>query len=322
MPADLCVLAFDGAHLASIGIFLDAFDLVRARVAKLFGQRDLIEMETQTRLVGPAGLPFHIAGKTLFRLDGGLPSAPSRLVHIPDFTSAMNDQESTSRGADEVVRWIAAQHSAGAIISATGRAIFLVAQAGIIDRCTVPLSGSTATAFRARYPHIRVDRHLPLIDHGSIVLSRGMAHEQRLMVHLVTRLMSPTMAGALAQQWGLESEGEEGLSDDPLIAAAQVWIGERYTGTPRITELAHFLAVSQQTLTRRFKAQLDLTPRDYIQLLRVRAAQSQLRQTDRSVAQIAMLVGYDDQRSFREAFRARTGMSASHYRRRTRRAGE
>lgn len=320
MPADLCVLGFDGAHLASIGIFLDAFDLVRARVSKLFGQRDLIAMETQSRLVGPAGVPFRVAGTTLLRPDGGLPAAPSRLVHIPDFTGAPDDYATEFRGANEVVHWIAAQHAGGAIISATGRAISLVAQAGILDRNRVPLSGSAATAFRARYPQVEVDRRLPLIDHGSIVLSRGLAHEQRLMVHLITRLMSPTIAGALAQQWGLESEGEEGLSDDPLTAAAQVWIGERYTGIARITELADFLAVSQQTLTRRFKAHLGLTPRDYVQVLRVSAAQSQLRQTDRSIAQIAMLVGYDDQRSFRDVFRARTGMSASHYRRQTRTA--
>lgn len=318
MPADLCVVGFDGARLASIGIFLDAFDLVRARVSKLFEKRDLIEMETRSRLVSPGGLPFHVAGTTTLRPDGGLPVEVTRLVHIPDFAGELDGRDPGFHGADELVRWISAQHSGGAIISATGPAIFLLAQAGILGRRPVPLSGSAATAFRARYPHVRVDRRLPLIDHGSIVLSRGLAHEQRLMVHIVTRLMSPTMGGALAQQWGLESEGEDGLSDDPLVAAAQVWMGERYTAAPRITELADFLAVSQQTLTRRFRAKLGLTPRDYVQLLRVRAAQSQLRQTDRSVAQIAMLVGYEDQRSFREAFRARTGMSASHYRRKSR----
>lgn len=314
MPADLSVLGFDGAHLSSIGMFLDAFGLVRDQVAALFGHRTGVGMATQCQLVAPGGLPIKVAGAIELRPGSGLPAATQQLVHVPHVPRAPFADEPAFRGADEIARWIAAQHAGGAIVSGSGGAIFLLAQAGILGRRVVPLSGNLAAAFAARFPHIPIDRRSSLVDHGDLVLARGPASEQGLLVHLVTRLMSPTVAGALAQCWGMEGESEEGLSNDPLIAAAQVWLGERYTTNPRIADLADHLAVGQHTLLRRFRAKLGLTPRDYLQTLRIHAAQAQLRRTNRPIAQIAVMVGYDDQRSFREAFRARTGVSPRVYR--------
>lgn len=313
MPADIAVIGFEGARLASIGLFLDAFELVRQRVAAMFEARDTVGMATRVRLLTPGGGAVRLAGGRRLSADGGLDDAIHGLIHVPDFDGEQ-DMIAGDTEMSRIVAWLGHQHRSGAVLTATGRGVFLLAEAGVLDQGPIALSPVLAPAFHRRYPGVRIDRRAPMVDRGMIVTTRGLATELRMIAHLVERLMSPPMAGSFAEAAALERSEGDGLSDDPLVAAAQVWLGEHYASGARIAALAEQLAVSQQTLIRRFRAKLGTTPRDYVQMLRIRSAQTQLRQTGRPIAQIATLVGYDDLKSFREAFRARTGMSASHYR--------
>ena len=63
-----------------------------------------------------------------------------------------------------------------------------------------------------------------------------------------------------------------------------------------------------------FKAQTGLTPNDYLQRLRVEAAQEQLRQTDFSVTQIALAMGFSSGQYFSTVFARYTGVSPTRFR--------
>lgn len=315
MAADLAVIAFEGAHLASVGMFLDAFALVRRRVAAMFETRDPVGMATRIRLLTPGGGSIRFSGGRALSADGGIDSdATHLLVHVPDFE--MDDDSFPARfdAMRGLIEWLGRQHAAGSLLSATGQGVFLLAEAGVLGEGPVAVPPATAALFRRRYPRVRIDARSTVVDRESIVTTGGMATELRMIAHLIERLMSPQMAGSLAAAMALDRLEEDGLSDDPLVSAAQIWLAEHFAGGARIGALAEQLAVSQQTLIRRFRVKLGMTPRDYVQMLRIRSAQTQLRRTNRPIAQIATLVGYDDLKSFREAFRARTGMSASSYR--------
>ena len=190
-----------------------------------------------------------------------------------------------------------------------------MAEGGLIGDGPVPLCDSEAGVFRARFPRIQVDKASAILDRGSIIMARGQDHEMTMLVRLIARLMSPAMAGSIAQALGREEFEKEGLSSDRLVAAAQIWLSESAARETRINVLAKHLAVSHQTLIRHFRAELGMTPRDYLRVMRVQNAQSQLRETRRPISQIATLAGYDDLKSFQHAFRTLTGMSASAYRR-------
>lgn len=315
MSRDVTVIAFDGVHLASVGLFLDLFDLMRRRVADQFSSREDIGMDTRIRLLGQGSGAIRVAGGRRLEVDDGLAEGRQHLlIHVPDFEWPDADMAAGLKAIGGTIEWLARQHADGAHISATGRAVYLLAEAGLLGNGPIPISRSAAKSFRLHYSHIRTDIATPILDRESVSIARGMAHEMRMLTGLIGRLMSNTMAGSLADAMGLEEAEKSGLSDDPLVAAAQIWLSERSSRGTRISALAAHLAISQQTLIRRFRARLGMTPRDYLRLLRVRSAQSQLRDTTRSIAQIAALVGYDDLRSFQEAFRAHSGMSASRYR--------
>lgn len=313
-PADVAVVAFDGARAASVHLFLDAFDIVRHHVGKSIGKRDTTGMATQVRLLSAGRLSIRAAGGRKLTADGNLQDTAFSLIHVPDFH--LDDPEEAGHvGADQkLLDWLAVQHGSGAILSATGAGIFLLARAGVLGRGPIALAPALAPMFHRLYPGVQIDRRSALVDFNGIVTCAGLASELRLLVHLVERLMSPASAGALAIATGMEALGNTGLSDDPLIASAQIWLAENYASASQVSALADHLAVSQATLLRRFRAKLGTTPRAYTQMLRMRSAQAQLRKTDRSIGQIATLVGYDDPKSFREAFRTCTGMSARQYR--------
>lgn len=315
MARDLAVIAFDGVHLSSVGLFLDLFGLMRRRVADQFKSRDEIGMQTRTRLLGQGGHSVRVAGDRRLDVDEGLSDRIAHLlIHVPDFEWPDGVTTTGLGGLRTTIDWLARQHAAGAHISATGRGIYLLAEAGLVGDAPVPLPQSANAAFRLRYPRIRVDMRTAILENGTITMARGMAHEASMLTRLIARLMSFPMAGALADVMGLQEAERDGLSDDPLVAEAQIWLSTHASAGARISELAAHLSVSQQTLIRHFRARLGMTPRAYLRLLRVWNAQSQLRETSRPIAQIATIVGYDDLKSFQEAFRAHTGMCATRYR--------
>jgi len=131
--------------------------------------------------------------------------------------------------------------------------------------------------------------------------------------------MTPQMATWLASVTGQEPLDDELVIDDPLIADAQIWLGNRFTENVRIADLAKALSVSHQTLIRHFRRRLDTTPLGYIQRLRAQSAQRMLETTNRPIDEIARLNGYNDTRTFRAMFREQVGMSASTYRANARR---
>lgn len=313
MARDVAVIGFDGACLASIGLFLDLFGQMRLRVAHQFRTRDDIGMHTRAKLLGPSPRPIQVLGGWKLQVEDGLEATPHIYIHVPDFYCSEEATPDYIAKLHSVIDWLRSQYAGGAHLSATGRGIELLAEAGLLGNGPVPVARGAAAEFRRRYPHIRVNTTDPIAEADRIMMARGMTHEMSLLTRLIGRLLSPTMAGTLADAMGMELD-RPGLSDDPLVAAAQMWLSERASRGLHIAALAEHLAVSPQTLIRRFRAQLDMTPRDYLRLVRMRSAQSQLRDTKRPVSQIATLIGYNDLKSFQQAFRQHAGMSASHYR--------
>jgi len=315
MARDLAVIAFDGVYLASVGLFLDLFDLMRRRVADQFRPRDDVGMQTRMRLLGQSTRPVRVAGGRRLAVDDCFGDDGSHLlIHVPDFEWPEGEMGTRLREMRGTIGWLSRQHANGAHLSATGRGLYLLTEAGLIGNGPVPLSRAEATAFHLRYPRVRIDTTSAILDRNRITMARGLAHEMSMLMRLIARLLSSTMAGSLDEAMGREEGQKEGLSDDPLVAAAQIWLSEHAARGARIDALAGHLAVSQQTLIRHFRAKLGMTPRNYLRLLRVKSAQSQLRETRRPISQIATIVGYDDLKSFQDAFRTFSGMSASRYR--------
>ena len=80
------------------------------------------------------------------------------------------------------------------------------------------------------------------------------------------------------------------------------------------TSLAHRSKLSPQRLARLTKRIFGLTPSQLVTKTRIATASRLLRETNKSVAEIAQATGFYDHSAFTRAFRSATGVTPTSYR--------
>lgn len=314
--AGFAVVGLADAYISSLGVFLDSFELIRRQVTALYRARQNVAMQTRVQLLSIDGRPARLAGGRTMATDGGLDGQVQYdLIHLPGFLIS-DEHALDARLADiEPLRtWLTRQHSSGALISASGAAVFLLAEMGLLNGGVAAVGRPLTPLFRRRYPSVRTDHRTPVVEHARMITASGLAADLQLLARLVEYVTTPELGRWLSDATSLHQTAEDRLADDPLTANAQLWLEERFAEDIRIHELASAMSVSQQTLLRHFQQFLKLTPQDYLRQVRLKAAEGLLRRTSRPIGQIANLVGYNDVQAFRKVFRENYGCSPSSYR--------
>jgi len=93
-------------------------------------------------------------------------------------------------------------------------------------------------------------------------------------------------------------------------------IEQHYAEPITMTEMANLAGLSSTHFNRRFRQLLRMTPMQYLRTIRAQATQRLLTTTSRSIAEIAVDVGYTDQSHLTKRFREVTGMTPAAYRKR------
>jgi len=104
------------------------------------------------------------------------------------------------------------------------------------------------------------------------------------------------------------------LPPDSDILPALNHIGAHFTRDIAIPHLAELCGLSVRQFERKFKEHLKTPPLQYIIKMRVHAACDALRQTRRSIADIATDLGFYDQAAFSRQFRKHMRMTPLYYR--------
>ena len=124
----------------------------------------------------------------------------------------------------------------------------------------------------------------------------------------------------LRQQLVTLDTTDENISDtaselDLKLMAEMKEIIERNidNGDFTVDTLAYELRVSRTSLYNKIKGLTGNTPSDLIRLYRINKAKSLLREHHYTMTEVAELVGFADQKYFREIFKKATGMTPSEY---------
>ncbi|NKI15994.1 helix-turn-helix domain-containing protein [Spongiibacter sp. KMU-166] len=314
--ANFALLGMDGVYLSSLGAFADAFVMARHRVHSVFQRNAPIEMDSQVQVVAPAGRTIHTACGRSVAADAQIEGERHYdIVHIPSFIIHNTDRLwEILKNSTRVYEWLHHHYERGAIISASGTGVFLVAESGLLNGGKAAILRQLTSEFRSHYPDITCCPLEMVVEHRGILTACGLGADNALMVRILEQTISPEVSRWYGEVTGHYQTPEHSVSEDALTARAQLWMEFRFTQGITIAELAEAMSVSQQTLLRHFRKFLGMTPRDYLKKLRVDAACTILTRTDRSVDQVAALVGYSDVQSFRKAFREQTGSTAMAYR--------
>lgn len=104
-------------------------------------------------------------------------------------------------------------------------------------------------------------------------------------------------------------------ADDPCLRRVIRFIQDHYAEGINVSDLVNLVPFSRILLERRFKKELNLTPYDFIQKVRVDAAIKRLRDDpDLSLAGLAKCCGFRDRDRLNLVFRRVTGLSPQHFR--------
>jgi AraC-like DNA-binding protein len=101
---------------------------------------------------------------------------------------------------------------------------------------------------------------------------------------------------------------------DPQIGRALALIHQDIAADLSVEALASDVAMSRSAFVNRFTTLVGVPPIRYLTLCRLQAAKLHLRESRRSIAQLANLVGYESEEAFSRAFKREFGMPPARWR--------
>lgn len=119
----------------------------------------------------------------------------------------------------------------------------------------------------------------------------------------------------LAARGEIFSAAKKKAGAGSIVEPAVIYINENYAKDITLDFLAEMAGVSLQHFCRVFKAKIGMRPMEYVARKRVTESKILLINTEKSVSEIALSVGYEDRNYFGTVFKKYEGVSPSDYRR-------
>jgi AraC family transcriptional regulator len=158
-----------------------------------------------------------------------------------------------------------------------------------------------------------LERATALHDERAVAIAERLVRECRVHSRDAT-LMRESLALSLLAAVG-RVRTSKASSAPAWLAIARELLDDRCSEDVRIADVAHAAGVHPVHLARVFRRHLGCTPGDYLRRRRLDRARVLLRETKRSLSDIALSSGYADQSHFATAFKCDTALTPSAYRR-------
>lgn len=206
---------------------------------------------------------------------------------------------------------------------------FVLAEAGLLDGRRATTHWMACADLAQRFPEIEVDPDAIFVRDGSVITSAGVTAGIDLALALVEEDEGADLARSLAKHLVVFLRRPGGQSQFSVRAGI---------GTPRTSGLRHVIDavvadpaadhslaamaaranVGERQLTRLFRKEIGTTPGQYVEQIRVEAAQQLLEAGDDGVATIARRSGFGSEETMRRIFLKVLGTPPSDYRARFR----
>lgn len=298
--------------ISSLAMAQDCFNLAN----QLSGQT-LFQMHK----VSVDGLNVHLKDMQL-KMDGDLTLAENAdLVLIPAIGANV---KAVIESNPSLITWLA-KH-ANKHLASLCSAAFVLAASGVLNGYKATTHWHLADHFRRYFPLVNLHPEQLVTHDGLRFCSGGAQAGLDLCLYLIQFYQGDWLARQVASMLvmdygrGVQTRFVPRLppvqQQDPALARLQRWLEQHYAQALSLEDMAQQLHCSPRTVIRRFKEAIQLTPHDYLQRVRISAAESLLVEAHYTIDQIATQVGYEDRTAFAKLFKQITGETPAAYRRR------
>jgi transcriptional regulator GlxA family with amidase domain len=209
---------------------------------------------------------------------------------------------------------------------------FFLAAAGVLDGRRAATHWTEVEALKRFRPAVLVDGDAIHIEDGGIWTSAGVTAGMDLALAMIEADLGRQLALAIARRHVVFRIRPGGQSQFSAELAAQSAgnpklqaLAERVTARPRTDwrtdVLAAEIGVSRRSLSRLFRAGLNVSPADFVERVRIDLARRRLLETDQRVETIAVACGFGSLRRMDRAFARMIAASPVEFRSRFKTSG-
>ncbi|MGE0421136.1 MAG: GlxA family transcriptional regulator [Reyranellaceae bacterium] len=246
-------------------------------------------------------------------------------VIVPGFLAEPSPPGRPGGGRAAAIAGRRRQHAPGRGIGAICSGVILLGEAGQLDGPRSAITWWLQSELKARYARIELAHDAVVTQAERIVCAAGPMSWVDLLLRLIEMIDGAELARLCADHAVIDTSGRTQAhyvpvgymrQRDPLLVEAEMLV--RCAGDEPMTvrRLAHSLKLSERTLHRRFTGLTGDSPQAFIAHTRIGMARTLLETGTQPIKTIARAVGYDDEGSFRRAFRKQTATSPQAYRQR------
>ncbi|MFT8670338.1 GlxA family transcriptional regulator [Acetobacter orientalis] len=202
----------------------------------------------------------------------------------------------------------------------------VLAAAGLLDGRQVTTHWSVAETLAQHYPTIEVEADALHVRDGAVRTAAGVTAGLDLALALVEEDLGLSIARDVAAQLVMffrrpggqlqfSRRGETRPIGRSILQDIQRWIIAHPSENASLQALAQRAGLSPRHFARLFHQELGLTPRLWVEQIRIGIAKDKL-ETGNHPKQVAVATGFRDIDTFRRAFQRQVGVTPATYRRR------
>lgn len=220
--------------------------------------------------------------------------------------------------------WLQQQSQRGAAISGVGTGCCFLAEAGLLDQKPATTHWHYFDQFEKHYPQVELKREYFITQASNTYCAASVNSLADLTVHFVSEIYDSAIAHHVQRHFSHEirsdykntSYFEQKINRHPDedIIHAQRWLKDNFAKEFKLSDVAAQFDMSVRTFNRRFKKANGNTPLQHLQNIRIDVAKDLLKNTNLSIGEISLAIGYLDMGHFAEIFKKNLTVTPSEYR--------
>lgn len=203
----------------------------------------------------------------------------------------------------------------------------LFARTGLLDGRRVTTHWKVADLLAQRHPALQVEPDAFFMRDGPVCTAAGVTAGMDLAIALVEEDLGREVAMAVASelvvfyrrpggQMQFSRHGEAAPAGRGALQELQRYVASHPGENHSVASMAGRMAMSERHFARIFRAEMNMTPAEFVETMRVEAARRMLETGSETPKRVATLCGYADANGLRRAFMRRVGITPAEYRKR------